>query len=59
MEDLTQLKQTQLSHSLLHTLQLYHVAVLHELQQAAQQHHHRLEHGRQNHLVLQLRQVYG
>ena len=41
-----------------HPSQLNHIPILNELQQAAHKHHNRFKHGRENHLVLQLLQIY-
>ena len=41
-----------------HPSQLNHIPILNELQQAAYKHHNRFKHGRENHLVLQLLQIY-
>ena len=42
-----------------HPSQLNHIPILNELQQAAHKHHNRFKHGRENHLVLQLLQIYS
>ena len=39
--------------------QFNHISILNELQQATHNHHNCFKHGRENHLVLQLLQVYS